>query len=101
MGYILLSSVYYGLARLNPNPSEPDRCSPLFGGSVYGRRREGFTIDVPQNEKQFGNLEFCLVGHFFTDRSIRVLIMKDRLAEIWRPGKGVFIKKLEGGVFLF
>lgn len=28
----------------------------------------------------------CLVGRFLTDRNIRVPIMKDRLADVWRPG---------------
>lgn len=28
----------------------------------------------------------CLVGRFLTDHKIRVPTMKDRMADIWRPG---------------
>lgn len=43
----------------------------------------------------------CLVGRFLTDRSIRVTIMKERMAGIWRPVKEVVIKEASTNLFLF
>lgn len=40
-------------------------------------------------------------GRFLSDRPIRTNIMVDRLASIWRPGRGVSIKEKETGLFLF
>nr|KYP46012.1 hypothetical protein KK1_032396 [Cajanus cajan] len=45
------------------------------------------------------NLSF--VGRFLTDRPIRAHIMKNRMASIWGPGKGVSIPKIKPWVFLF
>lgn len=47
------------------------------------------------------NLRWCLVGRFMCDRSIHVLSMKKRIADIWRPVKGVNIKEAKDGSFLF
>lgn len=60
----------------------------------------GFVVDVEKEPEQPIDLNICLVGRFLTDRSIRVHIMKVRMAEIWRLGRGVSIKDI-GGVFLF
>ncbi|XP_075479012.1 uncharacterized protein At4g02000-like [Primulina tabacum] len=45
--------------------------------------------------------ELCLVGRFLIDRSINFNAMKNRLASIWRSGKGICIKELEGNLYLF
>lgn len=46
-------------------------------------------------------MEMCLVGWFLSDKPIRTHIMKERLAAIWGPGKGVTIQETEPGLFLF
>lgn len=43
----------------------------------------------------------CLVGRFLTDRHIRVPTTKDRMADTWRPGRGVQIDEVEEGLFAF
>lgn len=52
-------------------------------------------FDAAQIKQQPVDLALCLVGRFLTDKSIRVHIMRERLAGIWRPGKGVSIKELK------
>lgn len=47
------------------------------------------------------NLELCLVGRFLTNRAIRVHAVKERMAEVWRAVKGVSIKELQRGLYLF
>ena len=45
--------------------------------------------------------DLCLVGSFLTDRNINFIAMKNRLAGLWRLGKGMCIKDLEPNLLLF
>ncbi|KAH9665322.1 CCHC-type domain-containing protein [Citrus sinensis] len=47
------------------------------------------------------DLRFCLVGRFLTDKVINFVAMKNTMASLWRPGKGVCIKDLSPTLFLF
>ncbi|XP_075511118.1 uncharacterized protein LOC142546988 [Primulina tabacum] len=47
------------------------------------------------------NSEFCLVGRFLTDRLINFNIMRNRLAEIWRPVRGMAVKEIRPNIYLF
>lgn len=47
------------------------------------------------------DVQLCLVGRFLTDRCIHSHIMKERMSEVWRPVKGVSIKDVSPGIFLF
>ncbi|WOG81854.1 hypothetical protein DCAR_0101008 [Daucus carota subsp. sativus] len=44
---------------------------------------------------------WCLVGRFLSDRSIDFEKMQHSMATLWKPGKGVYIKRLEPNLFLF
>lgn len=50
------------------------------------------------NESQ---VDLCLVGRFLTDQPINFNLMRSRMAGIWRPGKGVFIKDIGQGRYIF
>ena len=41
------------------------------------------------------------MGRFLTDRAINFVAMKNTLASLWRPVKGVHIKDLSPSLFLF
>lgn len=45
--------------------------------------------------------ELCVVGRFLTDKNINSRVMKSKMADIWRPARGINIKDLKPGVFLF
>lgn len=64
---------------------------------------EGEELDFGDDgEKEVNTAQaLCLVGHFLTDREIRVPVMNDRMADVWRPGRGVLITEVEEGLFLF
>lgn len=62
---------------------------------------EGLSLHVEANDKGPEDLQLCLVGRFVTTQSIRKHIMKERLAEIWRPLKGVSIREIVPGIILF
>lgn len=55
-------------------------------------------------EKERGcvtNVELCLLDRFLTNCPIRANIMKEHMASNWRRGKGVSIKEVEQGLFIF
>ena len=43
----------------------------------------------------------CLVGCFLTNRPVNLMAMKNTLASIWRPVKGVCIRDIHPSLFLF
>lgn len=45
--------------------------------------------------------DLCLIGPFFTDRPINFAAMKNKLASLWRPGRGISIQALDSNLFLF
>lgn len=44
---------------------------------------------------------WCLVGRFLSDRLIDFEKMQDSLASLWKPSRGVYIRKFEPNLFLF
>ncbi|XP_057779545.1 uncharacterized protein LOC130998128 [Salvia miltiorrhiza] len=46
-------------------------------------------------------VDLCLVGRFLTDQTINFPLMRSRLASVWRPGKGVFVKDIGQGRYIF
>lgn len=64
----------------------------------------GLEILESEVEKESGacvDLRWAAVGHFLTDKSIKVQVMRQVLASIWRPVKGVGIKEIEDNRFIF
>nr|KYP46238.1 Uncharacterized protein At4g02000 family [Cajanus cajan] len=55
-----------------------------------------YTIIGPET-----NLTLCLIGRFLTERQIHTQMMKERMAEVWHPRKGVSIREIDSGLFLF
>lgn len=41
------------------------------------------------------DVRWCLVGRFLTDSPIDFQAMQHRMAALWRPGKGVYIKEVD------
>ncbi|KAK6151616.1 hypothetical protein DH2020_014251 [Rehmannia glutinosa] len=61
----------------------------------------GLLLDNLDDSVQIQDLRWCLVGRFLSDRQVNFSSMKNMLASIWRPVKGVFIKDLGPNLFLF
>lgn len=53
------------------------------------------------NQERKANTDLCLVGRLLTYKILRVHMMKERMTIVWDPGRGVAIKEIEKGVFLF
>lgn len=44
---------------------------------------------------------WCLVGRFLTDSHIDFQAMQHKMASLWRPGRGLYVKQLDNNRFLF
>uniref|UniRef100_A0A803NSP0 DUF4283 domain-containing protein n=1 Tax=Cannabis sativa TaxID=3483 RepID=A0A803NSP0_CANSA len=44
---------------------------------------------------------WCLVGRFLTKRSIDFQAMQHKIASLWQPGRGMYVKELNPNHFLF
>jgi hypothetical protein len=62
---------------------------------------EGFCFDFDDEEDEQADLRWCLIGRFLCDRAIHFNSMKVRMADLWKPIKGVTIKAALAGRFLF
>lgn len=58
-------------------------------------------LDEGVTEESSVAVDLCLVGRFLTDQTINFNLMRSRMASIWRPGKGVFVKDIGQGRFIF
>ena len=59
-------------------------------------------VEVDGNNESINNdFHYCLVGCFLTDKVVNFAAMKNTMAALWRPGKGVCIKDLSPTLFLF
>lgn len=66
----------------------------------------GITFDIGEggvNEGVDNNIDtkLCLVGRFLVDGVIDFVAMKQTLAALWRPGRGVYIREVEPNIYLF
>lgn len=62
------------------------------GGLMY----EGETEDLGEIDTRW-----CLVGRFLTESPIDFQAMQHKMASLWRPGKGMYVKQLEPNRFIF
>ncbi|KAH9665892.1 CCHC-type domain-containing protein [Citrus sinensis] len=72
--------------------------------SIDDEEDDGLIIageDIDDGNKVNIDYRCCLVGRFLTDKVINFAAMKNTMASLWRPRKGVCIKDLSPTLFLF
>ncbi|CAN1792325.1 hypothetical protein LINPERHAP1_LOCUS19633 [Linum perenne] len=64
---------------------------------------EEIEIEIPELEESESEEDYtlCATGTLLTDRSFNFEMMKHRLAEIWRPVKGMSVRDLGNKLILF
>ncbi|RZC20137.1 hypothetical protein D0Y65_006821 [Glycine soja] len=62
--------------------------------SLVEKEEDGLAYDVEKDPDVSSNVELCLMGHFLADKVIRVSPMKERIIDIWWPGKGALIREI-------
>lgn len=63
-----------------------------LGGITYGENDE----DLSEMDTRW-----CIVGRFLTESTINFQAMQHKMASLWRPGRGMYVKQLEANRFLF
>lgn len=62
----------------------------------------GLTYEgATENSLSEVDVRWCLVGKFLTDSPIDFQAMKHKMASLWKPGRGVYVKALESNRFVF
>lgn len=62
---------------------------------------EELVMEVKDSISELQSLNFCLVGHFLIDKRINFNAMKNKVASLWRLGKGMSIRELNVSKYLF
>ncbi|XP_030479412.2 uncharacterized protein LOC115696660 [Cannabis sativa] len=67
-----------------------------------GEDEDGFLMYEGETEdlEEFDD-RWCLVGRFLTERTIDFQAMQHKMASLWRPVRGLFVKELDPNRFLF
>jgi 14-3-3 protein epsilon len=73
----------------------------LEGLSIHEEEEGNFCFDFEEEDEVEVDLRWCLIGRFLCDKTIHFNSMKVRMAEVWKPVKGVTIKEATTGKFLF
>ena len=68
--------------------------------SLSAEEDDAFTLEGSLCS-QTVSYELCMVGKLLSPRRIHVPSFKERVAAIWRPGKGIFVQELDDRRFLF
>ncbi|MCH80000.1 hypothetical protein A2U01_0000762, partial [Trifolium medium] len=74
---------------------------PNLDGLSLHEEEEGFSFDFEEEGDEQVDLRWCLIGRFLCDRAIHSNSMKIRMADLWKPVRGVIIKEARPGTFLF
>lgn len=69
--------------------------------SIEDEEQGGLTYEEDTSVLSEIDTRWCLVGRFLTDSSIDFQAMQHKMASLWRPGKGMYVKQLEANCFLF
>lgn len=72
----------------------------MAGIGIEDEENEELVFDE-EVEEGVNKFELCLVGRFLTEKNINSRAMKSKLADIWKPARGISIKELKTGFFLF
>ncbi|PNY17922.1 hypothetical protein L195_g014678 [Trifolium pratense] len=73
---------------------------PNLEGLSLNEEEEGFRFEFDEEEDEQVDLRWCLVGRFICERAIHFNSMKIRMADLWKPLRGVTIKETKTGKFL-
>ncbi|XVF44778.1 hypothetical protein PTKIN_Ptkin02bG0151200 [Pterospermum kingtungense] len=76
----------------------------LMEGLSMSRDEDGdldLLVDDNEARQQFERFALCLVGRLLTDRTVNFNSIQNRMADVWRPRKGVTVKDIGDGLFLF
>lgn len=69
--------------------------------SLEEEEQGGITYEENVEDLSEIDTRWCLIGRFLTDSPIDFQAMQHKMASLWRPGRGMYVKQLEPNRFLF
>lgn len=69
--------------------------------SLEGEEEGGLVYEENESELSDIDVRWCLIGRFLTESSIDFQAMQHKMASLWRPGKGMYVKELERNRYIF
>ena len=89
----------------NSSNTPESEMSNICAGLQLDEEEEGGLIVAGEEIGDPGDIrldsKFCLVGRLLMDKGGNFIAMKNTMASLWRPGRGVCIKNLSPTLFLF
>ncbi|KAM6558692.1 hypothetical protein CsatA_027931 [Cannabis sativa] len=73
----------------------------LSGLAIEEDDEEGLLFDNVSDDLSEIDDRWLLVGRFLTNRPIDFQAMQNKIATLWQPGRGLYVKELEPNLFLF
>lgn len=61
----------------------------------------GLSYEVHEEMLSEIDTRWCLVDRFLTDSSIDFQAMQHKMTSLWKPGKNLYVKKLDVNRFIF
>lgn len=58
-------------------------------------------VDEESTDESYDDFKYTLVGKLLTEKPVKFNFMRDTLAAVWRPGKGMSVKEISSNLFLF
>lgn len=87
------------------NTSQQRDMNKAYASLSIEEKEDGGLIITGEDvaDRRDGKVDFryCLVGRFLTDKVINFPAMKNTMAALWHPGKGICIKDLSPTLFIF
>lgn len=69
--------------------------------SIEDEELGGLVYDGNEEDLNEIDMRWCLVGRFLTESSIDFQAMQHKMASLWRPGRGMYVKQLDMNRYLF
>ncbi|KAM6543328.1 hypothetical protein CsatB_007775 [Cannabis sativa] len=71
------------------------------GFTIDDEDEEGLLFEAGEDGLAEIDDRWLLVGRFLTNRSIDFQAMQNKIATLWQPGRGLYVKELDPNLFLF
>uniref|UniRef100_A0A803P1Q3 DUF4283 domain-containing protein n=1 Tax=Cannabis sativa TaxID=3483 RepID=A0A803P1Q3_CANSA len=69
--------------------------------TIEDKDEEGLFFEAGTDELSEIDDRWLLVGRFLTNRSIDFQPMQNKMATLWQPGRGLYVKELDPNLYLF
>lgn len=67
---------------------------------IEDEENESFVLDGDV-EEEVNRFDLCLVGRLLTEKNVNVRALRSKIADVWKPSRGISIKEMNQGMFLF